>query len=193
MQETPPPLLGAPPTNEELGIPGWLEPLLWVTVIIVAIWLASSIFIHLRRRASNLTSTHEAKVHKDAAPDFLSVDHKAREAAVKRGETFEKELTEREKAEAAATAGKPAKKTTASLFQSVSGIASFLFSLFSLAGIVVNVFTQMDRMGNQLGKSDQIFAAITKYPIPTAICAFVLVYTLWYWIANKKWLEPPKI
>ena len=111
---------------------------------------------------------------------------------MKRGETFEKELTAREKAEADAAAGKP-KKTTATLFQSVAGIASFLFSLFSLAGIIVNVFTQMDRISNQVGKSDQVFAAVMKYPIPTAICAFVLVYTLWYWIANKKWLEPPKI
>ena len=191
MQQEIPPLLGAP-TNEELGIPGWLEPLLWVTVAIVVLWLASSVFIHLRRRASNLTSTHEAKAKKDASPDFLSVDHKAREAALKRGETFEKELAAREKAEADA-AGVKKPKTTASLFQSVAGIASFLFSLFSLAGIVVNVFTQVDRISNQVGKSDQVFAAVMKYPIPTAVCVFVLVYTLWYWIANKKWLEPPKI
>ncbi|HPI48240.1 MAG TPA: hypothetical protein PLH23_08230 [Hyphomonadaceae bacterium] len=192
MQEVPPPLLGAP-TNEDLGIPIWLEPLLWVTVVIVAIWLASSIFIHLRRRATNLTSTHQAKVDKSATPDFMSVDHKAREAAIKRGEVFDKELTEREKAEAAAAAGKPVKKGNATLLQSVAGMASFLFSLFSLAGVIVNVFTQMDRMNSQIGKSDQIFAAVMKYPIPTVICVFVLVYTLWYWISNKKWLEPPKI
>lgn len=192
MQEVPPPLLGAP-TNEDLGIPSWLEPLLWVTVVIVAIWLASSIFIHLRRRATNLTSTHQAKVDRNATPDFMSVDHKAREAAIKRGEVFDKELTEREKAEAAAAAGKPVKKGNATLLQSVAGMASFLFSLFSLAGVIVNVFTQMDRMNSQIGKSDQIFAAVMKYPIPTVICVFVLVYTLWYWISNKKWLEPPKI
>ncbi len=191
MQEIPP-LAGAP-TNEDLGIPAWLEPLLWVTVVIVAIWIASSVFIHLRRRATNLTSTHSAKVDKNATPDFMSVDHKAREAAVKRGETYDRELIEREKAEAAAAAGKAVKKGNATLVQSLSGMASFLFSLFSLAGICVNVFSQMDRMNTQLSKSDQIFAAVQKYPIPTAICVFVLVYTLWYWISNKKWLEPPKI
>ncbi len=191
MQEIPP-LAGAP-TNEDLGIPAWLEPLLWVTVVIVAIWIASSVFIHLRRRATNLTSTHSAKVDKNATPDFMSVDHKAREAAVKRGETYDRELTERERAEAAAAAGKAVKKGNATMLQSLSGMASFLFSLFSLAGICVNVFSQMDRMNTQLSKSDQIFAAVQKYPIPTAICVFVLVYTLWYWISNKKWLEPPKI
>ncbi|HOZ27185.1 MAG TPA: hypothetical protein PK080_07480, partial [Hyphomonadaceae bacterium] len=90
-------------------------------------------------------------------------------------------------------AGKPVKKGNATLLQSVAGMASFLFSLFSLAGVIVNVFTQMDRMNSQIGKSDQIFAAVMKYPIPTVICVFVLVYTLWYWISNKKWLEPPKI
>lgn len=191
MQEIPP-LAGAP-TNEDLGIPAWLEPLLWVTVVIVAIWIASSVFIHLRRRATNLTSTHSAKVDKNATPDFMSVDHKAREVAVKRGETYDRELTERERAEAAAAAGKTGKKSNATLLQSLSGMASFLFSLFSLAGVCVNVFSQMDRMNSQLGKTDQIFVAIQKYPIPTAICVFVLVYTLWYWISNKKWLEPPKI
>jgi hypothetical protein len=191
MQEIPP-LAGAP-TNEDLGIPAWLEPLLWVTVVIVAIWIASSVFIHLRRRATNLTSTHSAKVDRHATPDFMSVDHKAREAAVKRGESYDRELTEREKAEAAAAAGKGGKKGNATMLQSLSGMASFLFSLFSLAGICVNVFSQMDRMNTQLAKSDQIFAAVQKYPIPTAICVFVLVYTLWYWISNKKWLEPPKI
>lgn len=162
-----------------------------MTVAIVVVWLASSIFIHLRRRATNLTSAHQAKVDKHATPDFMSVDQKARDAAVKRGETYDRELTERAKAEAAAAAGAPVKKSNATLLQSVAGIASFLFSLFSLAGVIVNVFTQMDRMNNQIGKSDQIFAAVMKYPIPTAICAFVLVYTLWYWVSNKKWLEPP--
>ena len=191
MQEIPP-LMGAP-TNEDLGIPAWLEPLLWVTVAIVAIWVVSSVFIHLRRRATNLTSTHQAKVHKDAVPDFMSVNHKAREAAAKRGETYDRELIARERAEAEAAAGETAKKGNATLLQSLSGMASFLFSLFSLAGICVNVFSQMDRMNTQFGKTDQIFIAIQKYPIPTAICVFVLVYTLWYWISNKKWLEPPKI
>ncbi len=191
MQEIPP-LLGAP-TNEDLGIPAWLEPLLWVTVVLFAIWIASSVFIHLRRRATNLTSTHQAKVDKAAVPDFMSVDHKARDAAVKRGETYDRELVERERAAAEAAAGKPVKKGNATMLQSLSGMASFLFSLFSLAGICVNVFSQMDRMNTQLGKTDQIFVAIQKYPIPTAICVFVLVYTLWYWVSNKKWLEPPKI
>ena len=190
MQEIPP-LAGAP-TNEELGIPGWLEPLLWVTVAIVAVWLLSSIFIHLRRRATNLTSTQEAKIAKGAAPDFLSVDHKAREAAMQRGEVYEKKLEAREAAEAAGLKTPP-KRTTASMLQSFSGIAGFLFSLFSLAGVVVNVFTQMDRINSQVGKSEHMFAAVAKYPIPTAICVFVLVYTIWYWVANKKWLEPPKI
>ena len=105
MQEIPP-LLGAP-TNEDLGIPAWLEPLLWVTVVLFAIWIASSVFIHLRRRATNLTSMHQAKVDKAAVPDFMSVDHKARDAAVKRGETYDRELVERERAAAEAAAGKP--------------------------------------------------------------------------------------
>lgn len=190
MQEIPP-LAGAP-TNEDLGIPAWLEPLLWVTVVIVAIWIASSVFIHLRRRATNLTSTHSAKVDKNATPDFMSVDHKAREAAVKRGEVYEKELTEREKAEAAA-ANAAAKKEPVGLLKRFSAIAAFLFSLFTLLGSILGTFRTLDQAGVQLSKFDQVGVVAVKYPIPTAICVFVIAYTLYIWISQRKWTEAPKI
>jgi len=190
MQEIPP-LAGAPPANQVV-LPEWLEYLMWGAVIFAVLWLASAVFIQMRRRATNLTSTHQAKVHKDAAPDFMSVDHKAREAAVKRGEAFEKELAERETV-AAAAAGKAAKKEPVGLLKHFSGIAAFLFSLFTLLGSVLGTFRTLDQAGVQLSKLDQVSVVAVKYPIPTAICVFVIAYTLYVWISQRKWAEAPKI
>lgn len=198
----PPPLDGAPATGpgvlvetavrgdwEVFGIPGTY--LMWAAVAFAAIWLISTIFIHLRRRATNLTSTQQASVRKDAAPDFMKVDHKARDAAMKRGEAYDQELIERARAEAAA--GKPVKREPINLLRLISGIAAFLFSLFTLLGTILGTFRTLDQAGVQMSKLDQIGAIIAQYPIPTIICIFVIGYTLYIWITQKKWADPPKI
>ncbi len=189
MQEIPP-LAGAPPAEDwvVLGIPGTY--LMWGAVIFAVLWLASTIFIQMRRRATNLTSTHQAGVKKDATPDFMTVDHKAREAAVKRGEVYDKELTEREKAEAA---DKAIKKEPVGLLKRFSAIAAFLFSLFTLLGTILGTFRTLDQAGGQLSKLDQVGVIASQYPIPTAICVFVIAYTLYVWISQRKWTEAPKI
>ena len=75
MQQEIPPLLGAP-TNEELGIPGWLEPLLWVTVIIVALWLASSIFI--QRLTTFLSFGQLISVPQTCSPNTVTAESSRR-------------------------------------------------------------------------------------------------------------------
>ncbi len=202
----PPPLDGGPITApgstldtalagqwEVFGIPGTY--LMWGAVAFAAIWLASTVFIHMRRRATNLTSAQQASVRKDATPDFLTVDHKARDAAMKRGETYDQELVERAKAEAAAAAaaGKPAKREPVSMVRMISGVAAFLFSLFTLLGTLLGTFRTLDQAGLQMSKLDQVGAIIAAHPIPTVICLFVIGYTLFIWIKQKKWADPPKI
>jgi hypothetical protein len=206
--EAPPPLAGGPDAGpgaaletamrgewDVFGIPGTY--LMWGTVAFAAIWLASTVFIHMRRRATNLTSAQQASVRKDAAPDFMKVDHKAREAAMKRGETFDQELVEREKAEAAAAAaaagGKPARREPVNMVRMISGIAAFAFSLFTLLGTILGTFRTLDGAGVQLSKLDQVGAIISQNPIPTLICVFVIGYTIYIWISQKKWADPPKI
>lgn len=190
MPTEPPPLDGAPgPATVEL--PDWLVYVMWAAVAFAVLWLVSSLFIHLRRRATNLTSAQQAAVKKDAAPDFLNVDEKAREAAMQRGAAYEKELAERERAEAAA--GKPARKEPMGMLKMISGIAAFLFSLFTLLGSVLGTFRTLDQAGVQLSKFDQVGAIVTQYPIPTIICIFVIGYTLFIWVSQRKWADPPKI
>jgi site-specific recombinase len=171
-------------------IPTWIEPLLYVTMAIVAIWVASSLFVYMRRRASNLTSAHQTGVKKDASPDFMKVDHKAREAAMQRGEAYDQTLVEREAAEAAAA--EPAVKQ-ASLISRLSGIASLLFSLFSLAGAISTVMFQVERMTGTIGRADQLMTIVQKYPIPVAVCVFVIGFHIYHYITRRRWTEAPKL
>jgi hypothetical protein len=192
MEQQIPPLDGAPPPPSEILLPDWLTYVMWAAVAFAALWLVATIFIQMRRRATNLTSAQQAGVKKDATPDFMTVDHKAREAAIQRGETYDKELVEREKAEAAAAAGK-AKREPVNMLKTLSGIASFAFSLFTLLGAVLSTFRTMDAAGAQLSKMDQIGALVTQNPIPALICVFVIGYTIFIWVSQKKWADPPKI
>jgi len=192
MPNEPPPLLDGAPGAPGVETPDWLVYMMWAAVAFAALWLISTVFIYMRRRATNLTSAQQAGVKKDATPDFMKVDQKAREAALQRGEAFEKELAAREAAEAAARAGK-AKKEPIGMLKMLSGIAAFLFSLFTLLGSVLGTFRTLDQAGVQLSKFDQVGAIVSQHPIPTAICIFVIGYTLFIWISQRKWAEPPKI
>jgi len=195
MDQQIPPLDGAPPAPaaQQILLPDWMTYVMWAAVAFAALWLVATVFIQLRRRATNLTSAQQAGVKKEAAPDFLKVDHKARDAAMQRGEAYEKELTEREKAEAEAAAGKAAKREPVNMLKTLSGIASFAFSLFTLLGAILGTFRTMDAAGAQLSKLDQVGAVITQYPIPSLICLFVIGYTIFIWVSQKKWADPPKI
>ena len=192
MQQEIPPLDGAPPSTEVVA-PEWLVYVMWAAVAFALVWVVSVIFIQMRRRATNLTSAHQAGVKKEATPDFMKVDQKARDAAMQRGQAYEKELDTREAAEAAAAAGKGAKKPPMNMLKTISGIASFAFSLFTLLGAVLGTFKTMDAAGAQLSKFDQVGVMFVKYPIPTIICLFVIGYTIFVWVSQKKWAEPPRI
>lgn len=195
MEQQIPPLDGAPPAPAaaQVILPEWMTYLMWAAVGFAALWLVATVFIHMRRRATNLTSAQQAGVRKDATPDFMKVDHKARDAAMQRGEAFDRELTERAKAEAAAAAGKPAKREPANMVKMLSGAASFAFSLFTLLGAILGTFRTMDAAGAQLSKMDQVGAVVMQQPIPALICLFVIGYTIFLWVSQKKWADAPKI
>ncbi len=192
MEQEIPPLAGAPAASNIL-IDDWLIYVMWAAVAFAALWVVSAIFMQMRRRATNLTSAHQAGVKKEATPDFMKVDQKARDAAMQRGEAYEKELDTREAAEATAAAARAGKKAPLNMLKTISGIASFAFSLFTLLGAVLSTFRTMDAAGAQLSKFDQVGAIVTKYPIPAIVCMFVIGYTIFIWVSQKKWADPPKI
>lgn len=168
----------------QLDVPDWLVAVLWINVAVFVVWAVLSILVQMRRSASNLTVASSAKSHKDAAPDFLKVDHKAREQQIKRGEAFEKELDQREAAEAAAAARK---KTPISFWKRMAGIATMLISIFTLISSLIGVIFQVDRIGQTLTQADKIGLLLQQYPIPFAVCAFVILFYLVTFIVHKQW------
>lgn len=158
------------------------------TAVVGAVWIASWLFIAMRRRASNLTSASSAHVQKDAAPDFLKVDHKKREAAIKAGEAYGKELTEREAAEAAGLAGKPAPKEV-TLTERFTRIASALLAVFSLA---VTIMSALNQAKGLEGAGNQFADLAAKHPIAMVVAALVIVLQVYMFVTKKKWTEPAR-
>jgi len=158
------------------------------TAVVGAVWIACWLFIAMRRRASNLTSASSAKVQKDAAPDFLKVDHAKRDAAIKAGEAYGKELTAREAAEAAAAGGKPAPKEV-TLTERLTRIASALLAVFSLA---VTIMSALNQAKGIEGAGNQFADLASKHPIAMTIAALVIVLQVYIFVTKKKWAEPAR-
>ena len=165
------------------GLPEWLYVVLWINVLVAAIWVMLTLVVYMRRKASNLTPVNVADAKKSAAPDFLNVDHKARQAQIARGEAFEKDLSKREKAEDAD--GHKARQ--ASWWRRLAGFATLLISVFSLVSTAIGVIGQVDRIGGALKHTDQLGVIVQKYPIPFAVCAFVISYYVVMFFVQKQW------
>ena len=157
-----------------------------VTVVIAVVWIFLALVAWWRRRAYNLTIASTAKRNKDAQPDFLTVDKKAREAAIERGAAHEAALTERERQEAIAAAGGLTKGSH------VARIAALLMSLFTLAcsimGVVGNVGA-MEKSVQNLTASGKIQYIIQQHPIATVIIVLVIAYNVWHYFQHRKWEE----
>ena len=69
------------------AVTGWLTPLLIGLLVLVAIWASLALFGWFQRRAYNLTVMERAKSGQ-RTPDFLKVNHAAREAALERGDAY---------------------------------------------------------------------------------------------------------
>ncbi|MGB3624287.1 MAG: hypothetical protein WA989_00565 [Henriciella sp.] len=161
-----------------------IETVLRVTAVVTVVWLAITIFILLRRNASNLTPVHAARKDKRDQPDFLSVDHGARREALERGDRFGEALTAREEAEAKAAreavAGKPV-----SIAGRVFRGLSFLMSIFSLLTMIVGSIWQVGRMGalmKEYSTVERIAAVIQNNPISFTVTLLVSIYAVWSFI-----------
>lgn len=157
-----------------------------VTVAVALVWIFLALVAWWRRRAYNLTIASTAKRNKDAQPDFLTVDRKAREAAIERGAAHEAELTERERLEALAEAERKGLNKTTNLAR----LAALFMSLFTLAcsimGVVANVGA-MEKSVQSLTASGKIQYIIAAHPIATVIVVLVIGYNLWHYIQHRKW------
>jgi len=165
-----------------------VDRLIPITVGVAAIWLALSIFVYWRRRAANLTPVTAPRPNKDAQPDFLNVDHKARREAIERGEAFEKQLQEREAEEArlAAMAGLGA-ATSVGRF---ARVASLVMSVFTLAMMIVGALLNIGKMGELMqnySSAERIAAVVRNHPIGTAVIVIVIAATLFQFFHERRW------
>ena len=159
-----------------------------ITVAVAALWLALSLFVYWRRRAANLTPVTAPRMSKDAQPEFLKVDHKAREAAIERGEAFENQLEIREAEER--RAAEAAVLGPATTGRRLAKFASVLMSLFTLATLIAVIGRQCrpdGRIYADAVHSGRLMAVITIIRFGTAVLAVVLVIAIYQYFDQRKW------
>lgn len=175
-------------TLDKLPPEAWplIELLFNLTMAAAGIWLAITVFVIWRRRASNLTPVNAAERNRKAEPDFLKVDHDAREAAQKRGEAFEKELTHREREEEKAKAR--AARKPEGMAQKIAGFVAMIMSLFTLATMIHGSIFSISRMGQlmeEYSTSERILAVIGNHPIAFTITVLVIAARLYTYFAKR--------
>lgn len=156
-----------------------------IVMAVTAVWLAWTVFIWWRRSASNLTAMSDVTPNKKAMPDFLSVDEKARKEAIKRGESFDRELSRREREDEKARRRTALKKETA--FGRIGRLLSFGMALFSMATMISGTLFQVSIMGRyweQYSASERLVAVIQNHPIGVAVTVLVIVYNLFTFVMN---------
>lgn len=159
-----------------------------ITMVVVAVWLAITVFVWWRRSASNLTPVNAAGKNEAAQPDFLKVDHKARGEAQAKGDAFGKALDKRERAEAAARAGRPQRSAA----QKIAGLLSFLMSLFTLATMIFGAIWQISRMGQMMREYstlERLFAVVQNHPISFTVAVLVIGFHVFRFISDRQWKE----
>ncbi|MEM6665599.1 MAG: hypothetical protein AAF638_04285 [Pseudomonadota bacterium] len=160
----------------------------WVTAVITVVWWSIAVFVYLRRSASNLTPVQAARRKKSDTPDFLSVDHKARDAALDRADDFERELSKQEAAEAREAARK--ERDPWSVAGTAARLMSLFMSLFTLATMIAGSIFQVTRMRDMVDRENllgTIGEIIVEHPIGFTIASLVILYHIWRFFADRKW------
>ncbi|MEO9970858.1 MAG: hypothetical protein ABJG15_13745 [Hyphomonadaceae bacterium] len=164
-----------------------IEALFNIVMAVTGVWLAWTAFIWWRRSASNLTTASGAIPNKKAAPDFLSVDEKARKEAIKRGESFDKELSRREREDEKAQKKAALKNETP--IGRIGRLISFGMAMFSIATMISGTVFQVSIMGRyweQYSASERLLAVIQNHPIGVTVTVLVIVYNIFNFITNYK-------
>lgn len=159
-----------------------------ITIVFAALWLVWTGFIWMRRRASNLTAIRGVSPNRKATPDFMSGDARARREAIKRGESFDKELERRDR-EDARTEKRTARRKE-SLVGRIGRLITLAMALFSIATMISGTLFQVSIMGRyweQYSASERIIGVIREHPIGVAVTVLVIGYNLYVFVSSRKW------
>jgi hypothetical protein len=164
----------------------WLNALAWVLTACTVLWIATSIVGHLHRRNYNLTKA-DASGGKVVRPDFLDVDHKARREAIRRGETYEKQLDARE-------AAAKAPPTTAESAGRWARWAATGTAIFTLAGTILGTFSKVSALEQniqQVGSWDQFVQTVSDHKLGATIAFAVIGAQIVLFVqANRRTSSP---
>ena len=163
-----------------------IELLFNATLIFTALWLTWTVFVAWRRSASNLTTIRGASANPDADTDFLSVDKKARQEAIAKGETFEKEIQRRDRSEAKNALDAARGKET--MFGRIGRLISFGMALFSIATMISGTLFQVTIMGRyweQYSAAERLTAVIQNHPIGVSVTVAVILYNIITYVMKR--------
>lgn len=162
-----------------------IDMLFNTTLIVTGLWLVWTLFVAWRRSASNLTSVSGARANRNAEPEFLSVDEKARKQAIKRGEGFDKELDRRDREGERAERHAARKRET--MVSRIGRLVSLGMALFSMATMISGTMFQVSIMGRyweQYSASERLMRVIEDHPIGVTITVLVILYNLITFVLN---------
>lgn len=147
-----------------------------ITAVIVAIWIAISVFVWWRRSASNLTPVSAAS-KRDITPDFLETDPKVRAEKIARGEAYDKVLDKRD-----ADAYREERRKQIQNLSVMGRLARFIalgMSIFTLATMISGTIFQVSYMGalwERYSAGERLIMVVTKHPFSVSIGAAVILY-----------------
>lgn len=145
----------------------WLGTLYFILIVVVGLWLACKIGGYLYRRAYNLSAVETAS-GKPATPGFLKVDHEARGAQIKRGESFETERV--------ANARQKVEKLSG--FATISRVAATLVAVLSSLSAIIFAFMRFEEAWRRLSAWDRLVAIVDAYPLGIALAVGVILFTI---------------
>ncbi|WP_419808619.1 hypothetical protein [Sphingomonas sp.] len=164
-----------------------IDTLFKITVVVTLVWLFLALVAWWRRHAYNLTIASTASRSRNAQPDFLHVDQKARAAAIERGEAHEDDLDTRERAEAAALA---AAKHPVTIGERLASAAAFLMSVFTLLTVLIGAVGQVGSMSatfKQLSSTEKMQKIITDHWIAALMAVLVIAWHVYKFLHERKW------
>lgn len=159
-----------------------------ITVVVSIIWLFLAVVAWWRRRAYNLTIASTAGRSEKAQPDFLRIDEKGRAAAIERGAAHERDIADRERAEAAAALG--AAKHPITISQRIASAAAFLMSIFTLITVMIGAVGQVGQMSatfKQLSSTEKMQKVIADHWIGTLVALSVIGWHVYRYYHDRKW------
>jgi hypothetical protein len=143
------------------GVAIWINRLLFLSLGLLVLWLVLEVLAFFMRRAYNLTPA-ESTSSKNLRPDFLKVDHKAREEMIERGKEF---------TAAPQSGGVAAAASTASLGAIGSGLLTFVSATFFAFGRV----EELDKTWKDLSGWDRLTTIVQSHPVGFAFAGLLVV------------------